>query len=205
MEPGSQIGIWSRGMLPQWYVVHSLPQAEARVAALLSAERNSWRMQTYLPLLPARHQGTRRAAAKPLFPGYLFLRCDPERLNLPELRRVPGFGSLVSFGDHLAVIEDDTIEALQARLGTLWESGEPYEWYRSGETLRVSSGPLCGLTAIFEGPLQPSERVRVLVEFLGRSSRMSIPVGILEREHAGGRRTRGRGRFIKPRSTHSQD
>jgi len=37
------------------------------------------------------------------------------------------------------------------------------------------------LHAIFEGPMGPAERVRVLIEFLGQANRAEVPAADLER------------------------
>ncbi len=55
---------------------------------------------------------------------------------------------------------------------------------------------------MFIGPLRPSERVHVLVEFLGSLRDLELPVEQIERlsappEPKRERRTRGRGRAIK--------
>jgi len=187
-------------MALRWFVIHSMPRAEARVAALLAAEGQGWQVETYLPLLPAGSRQPTRRAPSPLFPGYLFLHCETDRLHLRELRRIPGFRSLLTVGDRLAVVEDETIAALRERVSALQAQGWSTEnWFQRGEMLHVGSGPLAGLDAIFEGPLQPAERARVLVEFLGRTSRMTVPAASLERRSRPARRTRGHGRPIAPR------
>jgi hypothetical protein len=65
----------------------------------------------------------------------------------------------------------------------------------------IDQGPLAGLRGIFQGPIGPVERVRILVRFLGEINRAEVPVEALRRvddeEFVSRRRgTRGAGRRI---------
>jgi hypothetical protein len=58
------------------------------------------------------------------------------------------------------------------------------------------------MEAIFMGPMEPSERVRVLIDFLGCLRETEVDLVTLEHANSGPthkleRRTRGKGRFIK--------
>jgi hypothetical protein len=58
-----------------------------------------------------------------------------------------------------------------------------------------------GLEGIFQGPTEPSERVRILIDFMGSLNRLEVDVDVLEPgptpQHPPKRRTRGKGRRIK--------
>ena len=184
----------------RWYALNSQPRTEARVAETLERLYSEKPLETYLPLWPDTRM-RESATATPLFPGYLFVRCDLSRLSLAEMRRASGFRSLVTFGNSPAVVQDEAIALVKNRLGAARaEGGFRREWFTPGETLQVNSGPLSGLLAVFDGPIEPSDRARVLVEFLGRTSRVTMPASSLERGIHPPRRTRGRGRAIVQRA-----
>jgi hypothetical protein len=68
--------------------------------------------------------------------------------------------------------------------------------------VRLRRGPFCSMEAIFQGPVQPSERVRILIEFLGRPHELQVGADLLEPAQSSPpfrleRRTRGRGRAIR--------
>ncbi|PKO22686.1 MAG: hypothetical protein CVU38_07990 [Chloroflexi bacterium HGW-Chloroflexi-1] len=84
------------------------------------------------------------------------------------------------------------------------QGGLPTHHFKPGDEVIIEEGPLAGLSGIFQGPLGPAERVRILVDFLGQASRIEVPVAALraatEEESRRRRRgTRGHGRRIRYR------
>lgn len=57
-------------------------------------------------------RGVRRAE-KQLFPGYLFLRFDPEQVHTTTIADVPGVKGFVRFGDQIGMVSDGVIEGLK--------------------------------------------------------------------------------------------
>ncbi len=178
-----------------WYALHTKPNAEAQVARVLT-ERG---FEIFLPLLPPRKDNRIR----PLFPAYLFVHCDLSEVNMDALRWTPGLRRIVSFGDRPAVVPDAAIQLIQDGLRAIEEAGGlPKHPFKPGDTVVIDSGPLAGLRGIFEGPVGPAERVRILIHFLGETNRAEVPVEMLRRagdfDEVRRRRrgTRGRGRRI---------
>jgi transcriptional antiterminator RfaH len=107
-----------------------------------------------------------------MFPGYFFAQFD----YATERRRVehaPGVRGLVQFGDRLATIDSATIEALRQRM----EAEELVTLdpeIKVGQEVKIAHGPLQGLEVLVTQLLPASERVRVLLEFLGRSLQMEV-------------------------------
>jgi len=145
----------------------------------------------------------RKMVDRPLFPCYLFARLDLDAHGLVPVRWTPGLRRVVAFGDRPVSIPDDVIARLQERVEEVRAAGGlPSHDFRPGDRLRITRGPLRGLEVIFQGPMRPSERVRVLLEFLGQLREAEIPVHDLERVpdrklHRPPRRTRGKGRRIR--------
>ena len=53
--------------------------------------------------------------------------------------------------------------------------------YRAGEPVLVREGPFAGLEAIFEREMAGSERVTILLELLGRHTRLVISSEMIAR------------------------
>jgi transcriptional antiterminator RfaH len=183
-----------------WYALHTKPNSEYQVAVVLE-ERG---ITTYLPEIEAPKSRQKRKS-KPFFPCYLFAQADLESIGLSLLQWTPGLRTIVTFGERPAPVSDDLIDLVRRKLGEIEASGGyPSHPFRPGDPVRITDGPFRDMLAIFEGPLTPAERVQVLLNILGRTSRVHVEVEDLEKApgHADvdapapkrPRRTRGRGR-----------
>jgi transcriptional antiterminator RfaH len=183
-----------------WYALHTQPHREPQVAHLLFTKG----VETFLPMVPTRHRRLGKVD-RPLFPCYLFARFDLDTWGLSLVQWTPGLRRVVAFGERPVSIPDEVIVHLQERVRGLQAAGGlPSHHFRPGERVLITDGPLQGLEAVFQGPMRPSERVRVLIEFLGRLAEVEVPLESVERVPIGTRghpprRTRGQGRVIRSR------
>jgi transcription antitermination factor NusG len=178
-----------------WYALFTKPNSELRVAHTLTVRG----FTTFLPLLPVR--SGRRVV--PLFPAYLFVRCDIAVTGMSALEWIPGLCRVLSFEGKPAIIPDRAIEMICGELSRIEAAGGlPGHPFKPGDEVIVEEGPLAGLRGVFHGPVGPAERVHILLHFLGQVNRAEVPVSILrlaseEYDRAWRRRgTRGRGRRI---------
>jgi transcriptional antiterminator RfaH len=177
-----------------WYALYTKPNAEAQVARIL-VERG---FAAYLPMLPPR----REARPRPLFPAYLFVRCDLSEVVVDNLQWIPGLRHILSFDGRPAVVSDAAVKLIQDSMAEIDAAGGlPPHHFKPGDKVVIEEGPLAGLRGVFEGPLKPAERVHILVHFLGETNRAELPVESLRKagdEDFRPRRrgTRGRGRWI---------
>jgi transcription elongation factor/antiterminator RfaH len=181
--------------MESWYALYTKPKQEALVARQMGQRG----LETFLPQYSGRRRGE-APPVQPLFPCYLFVRADLRQVGLSALHWTPGLRGIVSFGGVPARVPEEAIVLVHKQLARLEAMGSlPRARFQPGEAVRLKEGPLAGLEAVFEGPLQPAERVRILIRFLGQANRAVVPVDILEgiapRQHPP-RRTRGRGRRI---------
>jgi transcription antitermination factor NusG len=112
---------------------------------------------------------------------------------------------VIALDDKPVPLGDEMINLIRRKVERLNPAGG---WtnaaFQPGETVRIKDGPLTGILAVFDGPSKPSERVRVLLDFLGRTARARVPVGSLEKVQSRAylpatkrpRRTRGKGRRL---------
>lgn len=180
-----------------WYAVHCRPFRERLAATALTKHLG---LTVYLPEIKQRlRSGT---AYAPFFPRYLFVQADLVAVALSRINAIPGVVRLVSLGLAPQPLTAALIEELRRRVDELnQQGGLPGHSFRPGSLVRLKEGPLQGLEAVFVGPLRPRERVRVLIEFLGRPQVAEVPVDALEPSDSQAsrppRRTRGKGRVIR--------
>jgi transcription antitermination factor NusG len=182
-----------------WYALNTLPRAEQTVAQGLMRWEPPRQVSVYLPMLPPLKRSGKVMPPTPLFPGYLFCRCDLAELPLSALRWLPGLRCVVGFDHEPAIVPDEAIQLIQERLAAIRQTGIwPLYPFRPGDMVQIKAGPLQGLLAVFNGPVHPVERVRILIEFLGRVNEVEVSPDLLEPVRNPPRRTRGRGRWIRP-------
>jgi len=111
---------------------------------------------------------------------------------------------LVGFGELPQPVPDRVVAGLREQVARINASGGLLDHsYHPGDPVKVKDGPFGGLDAIFQGPTRPSERVRILLEFLGAPREFEVSIDTLEPARGASvfdrqRRTRGGGRAIKP-------
>jgi transcriptional antiterminator RfaH len=188
----------------RWYTLYTKPHAEYRV----SAELRQQRLQIYLPEIESLNANNARGK-RPFFPCYLFAKIDFESVSLSQVQWTPGLRCVVAFDNQPVPLPDEVIELIQRKLGQ-----SPANTHRSvhnfkpGQTVRITSGPFQDMLAAFEGPTTPRQRVHVLLNILGRASRVQISAADIEKTLPSAeaaapkrpRRSRGRRRTIKSAS-----
>jgi transcriptional antiterminator RfaH len=104
-----------------------------------------------------------------LFPGYLFAHfCLREML--PSVRSAHGVSGIVRFGEWYPDIADSVIEELRVETEDRMMMGELVQPLVPGDQVRLVRGALAGLEAVVTHVLPGNERVRLLLEFLGRET-----------------------------------
>ena len=161
-----------------WYVIRSKPRGESTAQTQL--ERQGFR--TYLPrtLQPTRVRGRWVDRIEPLFPRYLFLQIDVEEQSVAPVHSTVGVTNIVRFGAEYATVLDEIVQELMNRAEPetgLHRLRRPL--FERGVHVRVSEGPFNGLEGVFEC-CEGEERVLILLEVLGRQTRVRIPVHQVE-------------------------
>jgi transcription antitermination factor NusG len=158
-----------------WHVLYTRHQHEKAIAYVLSNKG----FEVFLPLYSATHRWNDRSKQLllPLFPCYVFLRGGLERWL--DIVTTPGIHMLVTSVGHPAVVPEEEIHAVRQLL-EMSERVEPHPFMRSGDWVRVKSGPLMGA----EGILVRKKnlfRLVVSVEMLGRSAATEVDASMVER------------------------
>ena len=154
-----------------WYCVHSQPKSEHIAAAHLNQMGD---VEAYCPRLRFRRL-TRRGPVwftEALFPGYIFARFVP-LISQREVASAPGVSGIVRFGDRLAHIPDETISDLRGSMGEE-ECLTIDREVREGDAVTITTGVFQGLVTVVTELRPASERVRVLIEFLGQTREVEV-------------------------------
>ena len=184
-------------MALEWFVVRTESRAEYLAADEL--ERDGF--EVFFPRVKSVNPRIGRLDI-PLFPGYLFLRCDPATHGWPSFRLAHRVLGWVKFGGEIPSLPDRVITTLKDSLAGLNSEGAPWGRFRPGEQVRIVSHSLEGYAQVIEGAKSPQGRVKVLLEFMGRLVSAQVPwenIQSFDAEESSfrrPRRTRGRGRWI---------
>jgi transcriptional antiterminator RfaH len=155
-----------------WYALRAKPNHERQ--AELSLQRLS--LETFYPQMKQRRVIRRREQMiiGPLFPGYLFARLEIG-VHYRAAKYARGVLDLVAFGSIPAVVDDEIIEGMRARL----QDGcvpLPSLALTPGEVVRIQGGPLQGLEAVFEREMSDQQRIVLLLRTLTYQARVVLPI-----------------------------
>ena len=160
---------------PNWYAIFTRHQHEKSVAFALSNKNH----EVYLPLYRSVRQWQDRAKQLwfPLFPCYVFIREGMDRQL--QILTTPGVIHIVGWSGRPAVVPQSQLEAVRR----IMESRlivETHPYLRSGDRVRVKTGPLMGLEGILTRK-KGEARLVVSMEMLGQSAAVEIDVLNVER------------------------
>ena len=168
----------------RWYTVQTKPRAEHQAKAALLHNG----VMVYLPLVKVARVNPRARPVAPLFPGYLFAQADLDQVGQSAINWTPGVVRLVSFGSDPVAVPDAVIEHIKRRSAEMEKSGEfGLGPFRHGDHVRIATGPLKDLDAVFDQRLSARGRARVLIEFLGRLTAAEVDLDALEKLDQRGR------------------
>jgi transcription antitermination factor NusG len=85
---------------------------------------------------------------------------------------MPGIRRIVCSGDQPTIVADEIVNLIRRRLSGIKDIG--YADLAPGDRVRIQSGPLRDLDAVFEQQLSAVDRVRVLMNVMGRMTPVDI-------------------------------
>ncbi len=128
----------------KWYAIHTRSRHEKQVDLFLS-ERG---VETFLPLVHtlSRRRDRKKYVDIPLFPGYLFVCAEKERLY--DVKFTRGVTRIIGTDiDAPTPIPDKQIMDIKLIMETEVQL-DPFPYLKKGRMVRVKSGPLKGLEGI---------------------------------------------------------
>lgn len=165
---------------PAWYVIHTKPKCEHLAAAMMLGLPD---VETYCPRIRFQ-RNTKRGKVwflEALFPSYFFARFIPAN-SLRAVRYSQNVIRIVDFGDQMIDVSDAVIQMIREEM-----EGQDVKEVRVGihvgDTVEVSEGPMRGLKGIVNSIHSGQERVKILMEFLGRESLIEVEASKLLTDH----------------------
>lgn len=152
----------------QWYALRVKPQHERTVGYALQKKG----FERYLPLYKAvrRWADNLKELEMPIFPGHVF--CRLALTEAPSVLATPAVYQLVARG-----CEPEPIEAHQLHIIQRIESAGlpiiPWPFLKAGQTVRITQGPLSGVTGLLAGSTK-SWHVVVNVQLLQRGVAVTV-------------------------------
>lgn len=159
----------SSSSAPAWYCVRCQTKREHIAAEHL---RNLEGVDVFCPRLRYR-KATRRGKiwwVEPLFPGYVLAKFD---IHLMEraVTFCQGVRGLVRFGSGIPPVPDAFVESLKHEViarGAESETFTVVPTIEIGDEVEIANGPLQGMHGTVISVPSATERVKILLEFLGQ-------------------------------------
>ncbi|WP_223427504.1 transcription termination/antitermination protein NusG [Tateyamaria pelophila] len=161
-----------------WFVVQLKPNG------LGLAQRNLER-QGFAHFCPTRLETLRRAqktvvAPKPLFAGYLFVQFNAADPNWRAINGTRGIARLLlNDTTHPKPLPAPFVAGLLARCDGS-DMLKDHDDLATGDQVRVISGPFAEIVSTVED-LDANQRIRVLIDLMGRKVRLQVPRGAVEK------------------------
>ena len=160
-----------------WYVIQTKPKKEGEAASYLSTKG----VEIFNPLLEtfALRNGRMNKELKPLFPGYIFGKFNLEQ-SYPLIKWARGVKNVLGFGGYPTPLSEEIVTIIKERTdnnGTV----KSEQSFKPNELVRIKTGPLKDLLAVFERWVSDSDRVRVLLSLIGYQPVVEIHCSMIEK------------------------
>lgn len=167
---------------PLWYCVHTKPKSEHLAAAAIRMLGDG--IETFCPRIRFQRATPRGKVwfIEALFPSYMFAKFDLA-MWMRGVKHANHVIGIVGFGGKPVSVGGQIIEDLRSEMRGE-ELREVQHGVKVGDTVEVAEGPMRGLKGIVESFASGAERVRILLEFLGRDSLVEVPASKLLSDRA---------------------
>jgi transcription antitermination factor NusG len=153
-------------MIKNWYAIHT--QFKGELIASQAIERKA--LETFLPLYQQKKPdgvGKWKSVTLPLFPRYLFINCEAEKLS--EVKWLQGVAYVVSEGDHALSVPEIVIEEIRTRVADGFVQLDDCP-FKPDENVIINAGFAAGLTGVFKQWIPAKDKVGIMLSLLGRES-----------------------------------
>ena len=156
----------------RWRCLRARPKGEHLAAQHLRAAG----FEAFSPRIRYQKKTTRGRIwfVEAMFPGYLFCRYSV-RESLRHVLSTAFVSSAMTFMHDAAAVPDELIADLRAEFDEK-ETLTVETGIQAGETVNIVEGPMRGQTAVVTRIVPGSERVRILLEFIGGLQEVEVPL-----------------------------
>lgn len=183
-----------RSKFGEWYVVHTYSGMENRVKQNLDARVSTLNMEDYIfeTIVPTEEaieirNGARKTVTRTVLPGYVLVRMELTDESWGTVRHTPSVTGFVGHANQPVPLDLDEVQrmlepSVRARVNA--ESGGPTRKSRAkkievvdfavGDSVQVVDGPFAGVHATITEINVNSQRLKALVEILGRETPVDL-------------------------------
>ena len=150
-----------------WYVAKIKPRCDLGVERLLS----TYGVESYAPEILVLKGGGQ--VSEPLFPGYAFVRVDTQSNVWQRVRWAQGVSYFLPSQRSPVSVLDSLVDDIRSRVAR-WNGVGWMTAFGAGDPVRIETGPLGGLGAIFQRYVPGNRRCEVLISLVGADHRVSV-------------------------------
>lgn len=168
----------TKSLSANWYAA----QLKANGFSKAVANLNRQGFQSFMPLRrkTVRHARQIGETLKPVFPGYLFIRFGERQSDWRKVNSTIGVSKLISFSQNLpAPVSQELIDSLRLRCDQK-NVLLPLTDLATGDRVKILSGAFSEFNGQIE-TLLPGDCARLLLQFMGQTTRVDIAKTELER------------------------
>ena len=178
-------------LLGDWYVIHTYSGMENRVKQNLDNRVKTLGMEDYIfeTVVPTEEvveirNGTRRTVTRTLLPGYVLVRMEMTDASWAAVRHTPSVTGFVAHANapvplsldevHRQFSKADLAKAAAAASGPAPRKKVEVADYSVGDSVMVVQGPFTGIHATITEINAGSQRIKALVEIMGRETPVDL-------------------------------
>ncbi len=167
-------------MQPAWYTLRVAVKKEHQCAAALDQLDG---IAAFCPRISQRKKARSGARwfTEAMFPGYLFAHFDFTDRHR-QVRHARDVRTILHFGDQYPTIPQPAIDQIRSQLNADGIAVIPDRLDPETKVV-VTSGPFMGFEAIVTRVMPAADRVRILIELLGRSLETELPSSHVVTDH----------------------
>lgn len=154
--------------MESWYLLYCKRGQFLRAQANLERQY----VQCLVPIIKLEKlvHGRRILVDEPLFPNYMFISFDPQKIHTTTISATRGVSHFIRFGSTIAKVNPEVIEQLiNHPLTEVYEPQTPYP----GDTVLITEGIFQGLQAIYSEP-DGEKRSHLLLNLLNQQVKKSL-------------------------------
>ena len=121
----------------------------------------------------------KQLVARPLFPGYLFVRQSENASFLGILRRSPGISTIIGANNSFSLLPETVIVSLKKRETEAGYIEIDQNKFKKGDKIKISDERFADLEGVFEEP-DDLRRSIILIKMLGKAHRVKVLTNSLE-------------------------
>ena len=159
--------------LASWYCLRSKTKCEHIAAAFVAQQCET---EVFAPRISVwrKTRHGRKVFVEALFPGYFFARFQWGESGR-RILATQGVTGVVRFGEKVPRVPESIITDLQKAMADVGESDSHGAGLEEGDLVEILTGCFKGSTARVEKVTTGSDRVSILIDFLGRSVTLKVP------------------------------